>query len=258
MTPMQEIEDQVQILRGLQAESWPTGLSRDIVYRRGKVPLSQYVRAEAKARPDAPMIHYYGRTLSWKDVDTLSDQFASLLQSRGVGAGDRVALMMGNCPQFTICFWGIMKRGAVLVPVNPMFKEIELAYQLNDSGAETLVFQDDLAPLVANVLEDTSVRVTYATGAAEMAGQGGAVPRPDGMGLALPADGGDRLLAALDESGPFNGPDCSDVNAVAALNYTGAQPVCPRVACIPMATCSTQSHHIAAQPCRMQARTMSS
>ncbi len=228
MTPMQEIEDQVQILRGLQAESWPTGLSRDIVYRRGKVPLSQYVRAEAKARPDAPMIHYYGRTLSWKDVDTLSDQFASLLQSRGVGAGDRVALMMGNCPQFTICFWGIMKRGAVLVPVNPMFKEIELAYQLNDSGAETLVFQDDLAPLVANVLEDTSVRVTYATGAAEMAGQGGAVPRPDGMGLALPADGVDRLLAALDESGPFNGPDCSDVNAVAALNYTGGTTGMPK------------------------------
>jgi len=92
------------MLRGLQAQSWPAGLPRQITYRRGKVPLSQYVLAEAQARPDAAMIHYYGRTLSWKDVDTLSDQFASLLQSRGVGAGDRVALMMGNWPQFAICF----------------------------------------------------------------------------------------------------------------------------------------------------------
>lgn len=228
MTRTQEIEQQVTELRRLQAESWPAGVPHEINYRKGQVPLSQYVRAEAKARPDAAMIHYYGRTLSWGEVDALSDRFAGLLQARGVGAGDRVAVMMGNCPQFVICFWGIMKLGAVLVPVNPMFKAIELAYQLNDSGAETLVFQDDLAPLVAQVLDDTPVQRLFATGAAEMAGASGPVPRPEGMGMAPQADGVERLLAALDSADPFTGPDCADLDAVAALNYTGGTTGMPK------------------------------
>lgn len=228
MTQNQQIEEHVADLRKRQAESWPKGVSRDITYRLGKVPMSQYVRAEAKARPDAAMVHYYGRTLSWAEIDGASDRFAGLLQARGVAAGDRVAVMMGNCPQFLICFWGIMKLGAVLVPVNPMFKGVELTYQLNDSGAETLVFQDDLAPLVASVVDDTPVRMMWATGAAEMAGTGSAVPRPAGMGDAPQAAGVARLLDALDAATPFAGPDCTDLDAVAALNYTGGTTGMPK------------------------------
>lgn len=224
----QEIEKQVQELRLLQAESWPEGVSRELRYRGGKVPLSQYVRAEAERRPDDPMIHYYGRSLSWGEVDRLSDRFAGLLRARGIGQGDRVALMMGNCPQFTICFWGIMKLGAVLVPVNPMFKAVELTYQLNDSGADLLVFQDDLAPLVAQVQEAVTVRSYLATGAAEMAAEQSPIPRPEGMGAAPEAPGVERLLAALDEADPFTGPDCLDLDAMAALNYTGGTTGMPK------------------------------
>ncbi|WP_339772057.1 AMP-binding protein [uncultured Pseudosulfitobacter sp.] len=228
MTRNQQIEEHIADLRHRQAESWPKGVSRDINHRLGQTPMSQYLRAEAKARPDDAMVHYYGRTLSWAEIDGASDRFAGLLQARGVNAGDRVAVMMGNCPQFLICFWGIMKLGAILVPVNPMFKGIELTYQLNDSGAQTLVFQDDLAPLVASVAGDTPVRMMWATGAAEMAGDGGAVPRPTGMGDAPQADGIERLLDALKTATPFAGPDCTDLDAVAALNYTGGTTGMPK------------------------------
>ena len=121
-----------------------------------------------------------------------------------------------------------MKLGAVLVPVNPMFKAIELAYQLNDSSTQTLVFQDDLGPLIAQVLPRTPVRITYATGAAEMAGQGGTVPRRDSMGLAPSADGVERLLTAWDAVGQFEGPDGTNLDAVAALNYTGGTTGMPK------------------------------
>ena len=56
-------------MRKRQTESWPKGVSREISYRLGKVPMSQYVRAEAKARPKDAMVHYYGRTLSWAEID---------------------------------------------------------------------------------------------------------------------------------------------------------------------------------------------
>ncbi|WP_069300925.1 AMP-binding protein [Neptunicoccus sediminis] len=228
MTDTKAIEQQVGEIRALQAQNWPAGIPREITYRLGKKPLSQYVRDEASARPHDAMVHFYGRTLSWGEVDRLSDQFAGLLQARGVGAGDRVALMMGNCPQFVICFWGIMKLGAVLVPVNPMFKAVELSYQLNDSGAETLVFQDDLAPLVAQVQDETPVKTLFATGAGEMAGATSPVPRPEGMGAAPAAKGVERLLDALAQATDFSGPDCTDLDAVAALNYTGGTTGMPK------------------------------
>jgi len=228
MTQNQQIEEHVQDLRQRQGKSWPEGISREISYRLGRRPLSQYVRAEAEARPDDAMVHYYGRTLTWREIDDASDRFAGLLQSRGIAAGDRVALMMGNCPQFLICFWGIMKLGAVLVPVNPMFKAIELTYQLNDSGAVALVFQDDLAPLVASVVPDTPLQLLLATRAAEMAGVGGAVPRPAGLGDAPNASGIERLLEALDAAAPFKESDCTDLDAVAALNYTGGTTGMPK------------------------------
>ncbi|MGB7317579.1 MAG: AMP-binding protein [Planktotalea sp.] len=228
MTTRQDIEAKVLEVRSLQAQSWPEGAPREVNYRLGQVPLSQYLRAEAQNRPNDVMLHYYGRSFSWSEIDALSDRFAEVLRTNGIGAGGRVALMMGNCPQFTICFWGIMKLGAVLVPVNPMFKAIELTYQLNDSGAEVLVFQDDLAPLVEQVLSDTEVKTLLAIGAAELAGQAGPVPRPAGMGAAPKAHGVTRLLDALDAAKRFAGPDCVDLDAVAALNYTGGTTGMPK------------------------------
>ncbi|MDQ2094539.1 AMP-binding protein [Rhodalgimonas zhirmunskyi] len=228
MTTTQDIEGQVEEIRRLQAENWPEGIPREITHRLGKTPLSQYLRQDAKTRPDDAMVHYYGRTLSYAEIDEMSDRFAGLLQERGLGAGDRVALMMGNCPQYLICFWGIMKLGAILVPVNPMFKAIELTYQLNDSQASLLVFQDDLAPLVEQVAGETPVQTLFATGAAEMAGESSPVPRPDGMGQAPQAPGVERLLNAMKSAKRFDGPDCTDLDAVAALNYTGGTTGMPK------------------------------
>ena len=225
MTGTKETEAQVAELRRLQNENWPAGVTREVRYRLGRKPVAHYLRHEAQSRPDAVMIRFYGRSLSWAEIDDLSDRFAALLQRYGVGVGDRVGLMMGNCPQYVICFLGIMKLGAVLSPVNPMFKGDELTYQLTDGGVEILVAQDDLIPLVTSVQGETSLRVVLATGLGEMAGD--AVSDAAGPDMA-PAPGIERLMDVLQDTAPFAGTDFDDLDAPAALNYTGGTTGLPK------------------------------
>lgn len=83
-----------------------------------------------------------GSPMSYRRCGDLAHAFAAWLQSVGVQPGDRVALMMPNCLQYPVCLFGTLLAGAVVVNVNPLYTARELAHQLNDSGAETLVVMD--------------------------------------------------------------------------------------------------------------------
>jgi len=96
--------------------------------------------AEAVAeRPGAPALLFKGRTVSHGELDRASDAFAAALAGLGVAKGDRVALLLPNCPQFLVCELGAWKAGAVLVPLNPIYTEQELEGALARTGAETIV-----------------------------------------------------------------------------------------------------------------------
>src|SRR5690554_4487771 len=88
---------------------------------------------------NTPAIHYFDGTLTYTELDHLSDGFAAWLLGVGVKAGDRVALYMQNVPQFVICLVGTWKIGAISVTINPMNRERELTLLLKDSGARVLV-----------------------------------------------------------------------------------------------------------------------
>ncbi|HEV3495786.1 MAG TPA: AMP-binding protein, partial [Actinomycetes bacterium] len=94
--------------------------------------------AEAAAeRPGAPALLFKGRTVTWGELDQLSDAFAAALAGLGVAPGDRVAVLLPNCPQFLICELGAWKAGSILVPLNPIYTEQELEGALRRTGAET-------------------------------------------------------------------------------------------------------------------------
>ena len=96
--------------------------------------------AEAVAeRPGAPALLFKGRTVTYGELDRLSDAYAAALTGLGVARGDRVALLLPNCPQFLICELGAWKTGAILVPLNPIYTEQELEGALGRTGAETIV-----------------------------------------------------------------------------------------------------------------------
>jgi long-chain acyl-CoA synthetase len=99
-------------------------------------------------RPDAPAALFKGRAVSHGELDRRSDAFAAALAGLGVAKGDRVALLLPNCPQFLVCELGAWKAGAILVPLNPIYTEQELEGALARTGAETIVV---LTPFYARV-----------------------------------------------------------------------------------------------------------
>jgi long-chain acyl-CoA synthetase len=93
----------------------------------------------AAQRPDAPAALFKGRTVTWGELDRRSDAFAAALAGLGVAKGDRVALLLPNCPQFLIGELGAWKAGAILVPLSPVYAEQELEDALRRTGAETVL-----------------------------------------------------------------------------------------------------------------------
>ena len=92
--------------------------------------------AQATARyPDRPAIRAGGDVMSYRDLDEASARAASWLLGRGITAGDRVCLMLPNTPEFAELYYGILRVGAIVVPMNPLLKSREVAYYLADSQA---------------------------------------------------------------------------------------------------------------------------
>ena len=130
------------------------------------IPLQQFLTDSAARHPQA-VATIFGAvvahrlmesSLTYAELDRLADRFAAGLQSLGVRKGDRLALLLPNCPQFVIAFYGALRAGAVVVPCNPLYTAPELHRQLADSGTETLVALSRLHAVARAAREGTAVR----------------------------------------------------------------------------------------------------
>lgn len=213
----------------LHARAWPPAVPREPHYPLGEIAISEHLREWARRQPEKPACIFYGSATSYAELDRLSDRFAALLAAEGVGQGDRVAVFLPNCPQFLIAFFGILKRGAVHVPVNPLFREAELAYELNDTGARVIVCLDSLMPLLRQVRAQTSVVTVLVTSLVEMLPEEPTIPVPKALLQPRIAceDARDLMpaLEAVTDPAPRVEPD---LDAVAALNYTGGTTGMPK------------------------------
>lgn len=216
-------------LHALWEKAWPKGISKKPHYPHGEVALTEYLRAWAKDRPQKPAVIFYGHVTTYADLDRQSDRFAALLQSKGVRKGDRVAVFLPNCPQFHIVFFGILKLGAIHVPVSPLSRAFELAYELNDTDAEVIVALDQLAATVEQVRGETKLREVIVTSFADVIPAQPSIPAPDSItGPRLAVPGATDLLPAL-EAMPAPTPlPPAGLDDVAALNYTGGTTGMPK------------------------------
>ncbi|WP_331719935.1 long-chain fatty acid--CoA ligase [Streptomyces sp. NBC_00147] len=98
--------------------------------------LAVMLQDSARAVPDRDAIVEGDRALSYAQLDAAANQVANLLASRGIAPGDKVALSCPNILQFPVVYYGILKAGAVVVPLNILLKRQEIAYHLADSGAK--------------------------------------------------------------------------------------------------------------------------
>ncbi|MQA96676.1 MAG: AMP-binding protein [Streptosporangiales bacterium] len=212
-----------------QRRAWPEGVPREVVYPLGERPVTECLRERARTEPDRTLLIFYGTEFSYGQADELSDRFAAYLMAQGVAAGERVAVMLPNCPQFMIAFYGILKAGCVHVPVNPMFQAEELRYELRDCGATTVLVADGLAALVESVRDGHAVRrlITTRPGAYLPAEPAFPVPRALTAPAAEPPAGAVAWEEALDTALPEAWPE-ADLDRLAALNYTGGTTGMPK------------------------------
>ena len=133
-----------------------------VKYKRGhlyypEIPIHKVLEETAKRFPDRPAF-LYPKNMTYKQFKDQVDIFATALKNLGVKKGDRVALYGPNSIQWEISFLGLERAGAILVPMNPLFKETEVEYEANDSGAETIIVSQPEYPNVAAVKDKTNIK----------------------------------------------------------------------------------------------------
>jgi long-chain acyl-CoA synthetase len=123
-----------------------------------------------------PAFQNFGKTLSYAELDRLSQQFANyLLNDLKLKKGDRVALMMPNVLQYPIAIFGVLRAGMVVVNVNPMYTPRELKHQLVDSGASVIVVMELFAHTLQEIVKETPVKKVITTSVGDRLGFKGSI-----------------------------------------------------------------------------------
>ena len=101
------------------------------------------------APSEAPAVFYFDATLTYAELDRLSDRLAGWLWERGVGSGDRVAIVLQNIPQFLIAAVAAWKLAAIVVSLNPMYRTPELSKLFADCSPKVIICHDDQWDIVS-------------------------------------------------------------------------------------------------------------
>jgi long-chain acyl-CoA synthetase len=175
-------------------------------------PLGDILAVTAVARPDKPATHFLGAELTYRDLKQRSDALAASLADLGIVKGDRVGIMLPNCPQYIIAAFAVLRLGAVVVNINPSYTSREVLVVAADSTPRVLITLDALMPVIGGIRTQTTLEQLIVTSLAEYSAAAAAPPRIDGT-LTL-AD----LIASRSRAG---------VDQVASRSTSGAGQVRP-------------------------------
>jgi long-chain acyl-CoA synthetase len=131
------------------------------------IALPDLLTRAAERYPDRPALRFYGRVIRYRELDALATRFAHALMNQQVRKGGVVGLMLPNLPQTVIGYYGSLRAGAIVTPVNPLFVESEIAHQVSDSGCETILALDQFYPRLKPLLGRTCLKRVILTGVAD-------------------------------------------------------------------------------------------
>ncbi len=127
------------------------------------VPLFYFLEESARKYPDQACTIFKGATISYREMDELTDRLAAGLGDLGVKKGDRVGIFMPNTPQFVIAYFAILKLGAVVVATNPLYSPREIEHQANDSGVEVMLVMSNFYQTLKNIQPRTKIKTVVVT-----------------------------------------------------------------------------------------------
>ena len=187
-------------------------------------PLSDILDAAAIELPDRPATWFLGAQLTFLDLKRRSDALAVALAGLGIARGDRVGIMLPNCPQYIVAAFAVLRLGAVVVNVNPSYTAREVLIVTGDSGLRMMITLDALAPLLQGVRSQTSIEQIIVTSLAEYSAAAAPPPRVEGT------------LTFADLSGPGSDGGPTPVlprvriapDDLAVLQYTGGTTGTPK------------------------------
>ena len=102
-------------------------------------PLWENLDGAVAKFPDHNLLDFLDRKFTYRQIGDLANRAAKGFQDIGVGKGVNVGLFLPNCPQFVVCYYGILKAGGTVVNYSPLYSEPELEYQIEDSHTDIMV-----------------------------------------------------------------------------------------------------------------------
>jgi long-chain acyl-CoA synthetase len=130
-------------------------------------PVWSLLREAADQHPDSPAVVFpvapMAKRLTYRQLVSEAEQFAKALVSQGVKKGDRVGLVLPNCPQFVVAFYALQRLGAVSVGNNPLYTQREMSHQLTDAGIDVLIVLDVLYPLIGAIRDQVGLKKVIVT-----------------------------------------------------------------------------------------------
>lgn len=117
-----------------------------------------------------PAFSCMGKTLTFDQIDKMSENFGAYLQSRGLEPGDKIGVMMPNLLQYPIVLFGALRAGLIVVNTNPLYTPREMRHQFTDAGIKAVVIAENFAANLEKILGDTEIKTVIMTSIGEMLG----------------------------------------------------------------------------------------
>jgi long-chain acyl-CoA synthetase len=199
-------------------------------------PLYDYLQQAATEFPTNIAINFLGKTLSYTELYDQSLKLANYLQSLGLQKDDRVSIMLPNCPQAVIAYYGVLLAGGIVVQTNPLYMERELEYQLKDSQSTFIVTLDLLYPRVSKMKALTIIKHIIVTGIKDY------LPFPKNLLYPFIQKKQKKLVVKIEHQGDthlfkkimeltepvVDLPDLNPAEDIALLQYTGGTTGFPK------------------------------
>ncbi len=159
MVENSQIVERLSIMSPVDIKNYPSYCPTSLNYFHH--PIYEFLEKSVRDYPNNISTIFFDKKYTYKQLKEKVDRLATGLKNLGLKKNDRIAIYLPNCPQFVISFFAINKIGAIIVPFNTQYVDKEVIYQINDSGAKTIICVDIVYPRVNRLQNEGKIKLDH-------------------------------------------------------------------------------------------------